>query len=238
MRLLKLAFPFLGLAMIGACGSDSDGNGNCTDYSGRWSISGNCPDVTECDVEQTGCRVTFNCNDNSELSGRVRGDSIEFSNSDVDCSINIGNVEQGEQPEGSGSCEIQGGASCSFNAECESGKCLDAGNGGSGGSGGSGGRGGSGGSGGGEPLDPECELGTNAFCTCAEAAGEPCTNAEAEAAYELCVAEDPRAETILCFGDQVYIDEDGEETINCGTAEELCLPTGPGGEALSVRRLR
>jgi hypothetical protein len=236
MRLLKLAFPFLGLAMFGACGSDSDGGGNCADYSGRWSIAGDCPNVTECDAEQNGCRITFNCNDNSELTGRVNGDSITFSNSDVECSIDLDNVEDGEQPQGDGSCDISGGGSCEFTAECESGECLEAGSGsgGSGGRGGNGGRGGSGGSGGGTPLDPECELGVNAYCTCADNTENECTDPAIIEYYEGCVDEDPQIEPIIkCFAS--YVEDD---QVACGDADENCFPSGPGAQSQSLKALR
>ncbi|HEY6562148.1 MAG TPA: hypothetical protein VI072_33000 [Polyangiaceae bacterium] len=234
MRLLKLAFPLLGVVMFGACGSGSDGGGNCADYSGRWSISGDCPEVTECDAEQNGCQITFNCDDNSKLTGRVSGDEINFSNDDVDCSIDLDNVEEGEQPQGNGTCDISGGGSCEFTTECESGKCLQAGNGGTGGSG-SGGRagsGGSGGSGGGPPLDPECELGTDAYCTCAKGTENECTPPEAITYYEGCVDEDPEIEPVLkCFASYV---ENG--LVACDDANENCFPVGPGEQ--SVRALR
>ncbi|HMJ12183.1 MAG TPA: hypothetical protein VK524_12250 [Polyangiaceae bacterium] len=220
MRLLKLAIPVLGLGVFGACGSDSDGGG-CPDLSGTWSVDGTCT-TGQCELDQNGCNFTFNCDDGRELTGRVRNDSLEFSQDDEDIECSAELDKEGDQPEDSGSCETPQGE-CTFSAQCESGDCLEAsgGTGGGGGTGGSGGRGGNAGTGGSGGSGPgsDCEVGAVGVCSCLVGTAEECAEGDEEILAAACEDGEPDTEWISCFADYV-----GE---SCADAAAACIDEEP-----------
>lgn len=66
------------------------------------------------------------------------------------------------------------------------------------------------------PINETCAVGTQAFCACADAAGEPCSDEQLTAFYVNCHREGD--ETLTCFAGFVEGD-----SINCGGAAEVCL---------------
>ena len=195
MRLLKLAIPVLGLGVFGACGSDSDGGG-CPDLSGTWSVDGTCT-TGQCELDQNGCNFTFNCDDGRELTGRVRNDSLEFSQDDEDIECSAELDKEGDQPEASG------------------------GTGGGGGTGGSGGRGGNAGTGGSGGSGPgsDCEVGAVGVCSCLVGTAEECAEGDEEILAAACEDGEPDTEWISCFADYV-----GE---SCADAAAACIDEEP-----------
>jgi hypothetical protein len=79
------------------------------------------------------------------------------------------------------------------------------------------------GGGGDVTLQEFCNLAVNGLCTCFDGTAAACTTAEAQGMYEACVAEDPSADFVLCFG--AFVDLEAG-TVRCRDASETCL-TGP-----------
>jgi hypothetical protein len=213
-RVLLVGATFV---IVGACGSDS-GSSGCGNFAGVWSVNGDCPNLSNCTVSQTGCAVTITCDGGSALTGTASNSSLSFSDSTNHCSATIDRTT-GEIPTAKGSCTSSAGT-CSYTGTCTSGVCTSANEPKSSGSG-------TGGSAGGGPaadsggLDPTCSNGVDAVCTCEDAAGATC---DAQTLYDACVAKDPNAAPVACFAGFVM---DGQ--IDCAQATTTCIQNVDAG---------
>jgi hypothetical protein len=71
----------------------------------------------------------------------------------------------------------------------------------------------------GDTNDPECLDGMSGFCACAEGAGSPCTDEDANALYGACHQDDPDVAPMLkCFENYV-----SGGSIDCSAAANACL---------------
>jgi len=211
--------------IVGACGSDS--GGSCPNLSGSYEVGGDCPTGSSCTLTQTGCSVTVSCTGANTLTGTVSNASISFGDSTTHCSGTVDRTT-GKAPEASGSCTSSAGT-CTFDATCTSGTCTTANEPMSNGSGGAAGSS-AGGSGGGPApdggLDPTCESGVDAICTCIEASGDSCS--DPQSLYDACVANDPAAAPVACFANYVSNDQ-----IDCNAATNACIPHADGGSFMT-----
>ena len=149
------------MGLMACPGGDGDGGGNCPELAGDWSVSGTCTN-TRCELEQSGCSITFTCDDGRTLNGTVSKGSATFSDSDVRCTGSLDGLEDDDgdgtiAPELDGMCTpIAEGDACDYTANCLNGDCTvpdqdegsDEGGSGEGGSSGEGDSGEGGGAGG------------------------------------------------------------------------------------------
>ena len=106
------------LALAASCSDDSGGSGGgCQDLTGDWKLEGSCPPGL-CTVKvNSACQMTVKCDDGTNLSGTVSGQSFSLSGSSS-CSGSVA------KKDGTISCSSSAG-SCSSSLECESGTCLN-----------------------------------------------------------------------------------------------------------------
>jgi hypothetical protein len=240
MRISNLIWPILGIALASACSSSKSKKGSCADFSGAWTVDGTCVgSSSNCTFTQSGCSVTLACttlDGPRTLKGTVDGTKLTLGDNEFDCTGTISDLSPGQSPSATGQCKVSG-QTCDFNAQCETGKCTEAGSSGSGGSAGSSGRGGAGGSSGkggfggssgssgkggsagGPPVDPTCDAGARAVCWCLRGSEEECTTDRQQLLYQGCVEENPAADFVGCFADYV-----SGTSVDCQGAATNCIP--------------
>lgn len=138
------------------CSSSDDGGGTgggggsgatgsqCADISGTWSVTGTCPNLSNCTIAQSGCTANLAC-DFGSTTATVSGNSLSFGVQGTPCTGTISNQQI------TTSCTTSSGT-CNATATCTSGACAAS----SGGTGGGGGSGGGSGGGAGDPLQQKC----------------------------------------------------------------------------------
>lgn len=113
----------LATSLVLACSSGGGGGGaggDCPDWSGNYELEGTCAAGATCNATQSGCYLSVQCSDGTNVSGTLTQTGFNLSGTSAGASVTCSGGYDGDNLKGQ--CQFSGG-SCELDVDCKSGPC-------------------------------------------------------------------------------------------------------------------